>query len=280
MINIEMMRLLFIISLIVLPFFSLHSEQLTKEQAVSYREEGYRLQSMGDLNGALTYYEKAAQMYPNYAEAYNDIGVVYEALGDNDKALSMYLKTLEINPEYLPAYTNLAFLYERRGEIENATTYWKKRYMAGQQGDYWWEVSRQHLLKLGTYPEVRKADLEEKAARLSRELIYVREQDRLKVIEEAKLHLDLGNNAFAAKDYETAAKEFRTVLSLNVDDDDLVATARKLYDQAERFRLRQSAYVNTKNALDYIEKDDFLSAGDKLKNALSAVFHITQEKDF
>ena len=270
------MRILLIFSLLLLSLFFSHADNITNDEARAYREQGYRMQTVGDLKGALIYYEKAAQMDPHYAEVHNDLGVLYESMGNEDQALAMYKKVLDIDPDYLPTYTNLAFLYEKRGEIENATLYWKKRYLAGEQGDYWWEVSRQHLLKLGTYPEVKKAIMEKKAARLSRELIYKREQQRLVKIEEARLHFDLGNNAFIVKDYALALREFRTVLSLNVADDKLNSDARDLYEQSERFLLRQQAYVNTKNALDYIENDDFLSAADKLKDALAAVFRISQ----
>jgi tetratricopeptide (TPR) repeat protein len=233
---------------------------------------------MGDLPGALMYYQKAAQMDPHYAEVRNDLGVVYEAMGDLDNALAMYKSVLEIDPNYLPAYTNLAFCYEKKGDIKNATFYWKKRYEMGQEGDYWWEVSRQHLLKLGTYPQVRKQMLEEKAARLSREYLYKREQERLKLIEEARLHFDIGDKAFKERDYEVASKEFRTVLSLNPPDEELVNKAQELYKQTQRLHLREQAYVNTKNALDYINKGDYLSAGNKLKDALTAVFSITREE--
>ena len=272
------MRVLLVVSLLLLPLFSSQALDAVNEQARAYREQGYRLQSIGDLAGALINYQKAVQMNPEYAEVYNDLGVVYESMGETDKALPMYKKVLEIDPNYMPTYTNLAFLYEKKGDIENATLYWKKRYLAGEQGEYWWEVSRQHLLKLGTYPEVRKAVLEQEAAKLSRELIYKNEQERLKLAEEAKLHFDLGNNAFKVKDYQTAIKELNTVLSLNVPDEKMNATSRQLVEQAERLYLRDQAYVNTKNALDYMERDDYLSAGDKLKSALTAVFRITQKE--
>jgi len=278
MLKLKPMRILLIVSLFFLPFFSSQALDAVHEQARAYREQGYRLQSIGDLSGALINYQKAVQMDPQYAEVYNDLGVIYESMGDDEKALQMYKKVLEIEPDYLPAYTNLAFLYEKKGDIVNATLYWKKRYLAGERGEYWWEVSRQHLLKLGTYPEVRKAVLEQEAARLSRELIYKHEQERLKLMEEAKLHFDLGNVAFKAKDYETAIKELSTVVSLNVPDKKMNDTSRQLIEQAERLHLRNQAYTDTKNALDYIERDDYLSAGDKLKSALTAVFRITQKE--
>lgn len=272
------MKILLAIFILLFPFYVCLADNLIDSHARDYREEGYRLQSMGDLRGAMMYYQKAAQMDPHFAEVRNDLGVVYEALGDPDNALAMYKQVLEIQPGYLPAYTNLAFIYEKKGDIKNATLYWKKRYELGQEGDYWWEVSRQHLLKLGTYPQVRKEIMEEKAARLSREYIYKREQERLKIVEEAQLHFDIGDKAFKERDYEIARKEFRTVISLNPPDKDLIDKAQKFYQEADRLYLREQAYTNTKDALDYMNKGDYLSAGGKLKDALTAVFSVTREE--
>jgi len=171
----------------------------------------------------------------------------------------------------------LAFLYERKGDIENATLFWSKRYEAGDEGDYWWEVSRQHLLKLGTYPQVRQEMLEREAAKLSRELIYQNEQKRLKSLEEAHLHFDVGNRAFIEGDYEVAVKEFMTVLYLNPPDEDLKIETRDLYEQAERLYLRNQALVSTQNALDYMDRGDYASAGKRLKDALSTITSITQK---
>jgi len=188
----------------------------------------------------------------------------------------MYKRVLEMNPGYLPAYTNLAFFYERTGDIKNATHYWIKRYELGEDGDYWRTVAQQHLLKLGSYPQVRQEMLEREAAQLSRELMYKNEQERLKSLEEAQLHFDVGNRAFIEGDYELAAKEFTTVLYLNPSDEDLKLKTREMYEKAERLYLRNEALVNAQRALDYIDEGDYPAAGKRLKDALSAVSSITQ----
>jgi tetratricopeptide (TPR) repeat protein len=277
MLKLNLMRNLFIFLFLIFPLFFSQAANLVKDDAIAYRDEGYRLQALGDLKTALVYYQKAVQMDPHFAEAYNDIGVVYESLGDDESAVDMYKKVLSIDPGYLPAYTNLAFAYERKGDVENATFYWTKRYEAGQEGDYWWEVSRQHLLKLGTYPQVRKEIMERKAAKLSQEVIYRNEQRRFQLLEEAESHFVIGNQAFIAGDYEVAIEELRTVLYLNPPDEGLKSRAREIYEEAERLYLRAQAFVNSKSALDYIDKGDYLSAQEKLKCALAAVSSITQK---
>ena len=270
------MKILLTIFLIFCPLLSSQAEDLSKKEAKRYRAEGFRYQSIGDLNSALISYQKSAHLDSTSAVTYNDIGVIYEAMGDEEKALENYKKAFEIDPNFLPVYTNLAFLYEQRGDIQKASLYWTKRYLSGQEGDYWWEVSRQHLLKLGTYPEIKRKMLEDRAALLSRELIYSRQQEVKKLNEKAKLHFDIGNKAFAEEDYEAALKQFKIVLALNPSDGELKDKTNELYQQTKRFYLEDSARANTNRALEFIEDGDYLSAGEELKEALSDVTRISR----
>ncbi|MDD5069228.1 MAG: tetratricopeptide repeat protein [Candidatus Omnitrophica bacterium] len=278
-----MKRLLIILVLFFFPLTFIHGEpavkvDVFKQQSRAYRQEGYKLQSRGDLQGALPFYQKAMEMDPSYVEAINDVGVVLEALGNQEGALNMYKQVLEVDSNYLPAYTNLAFLYEKRGDIKNATYYWKKRYQLGKAGDYWTEVSRQHLLKLGTYPEVRKDIMEESAQMISREVVYKREQERLQRIEEASLHYNIGAELMARGDYSQAVKELETALSISPPDNELKQKIVEMHKKADILNTKDLAMINTQEALNLIAQDNFLSAGEKLKNALSAVFRIAKDQ--
>ena len=272
------MRFFLIIFLSIFPLFSSQAESLLKEDAKAYREEGYRAQSLGNIESALSFYQKAAQMDPHYAQVYNDIGVIYENQGDIALAEKMYKKTLGIDPNFLSAYTNLAFIAEKKGNLKDASYYWQKRYELGQEGDYWWEISRQHLLKLGTYPGVKREMLEKKAAKLSGEIIIKNAEKKAAIIKEARLRFDIGNQSFIEKDYEGAIKEFEAIFLLNPEDEELLKKSLKLYKQAKRLYLRGAALAGVKNALEYIESDDHQSAEKKLKDTLEVISRITQEK--
>ena len=268
--------LIFVLSFcILIPLFG---ADVTKEEAIAYREEGYKLQAMGDLSGALSYYEKAVQIDPYYVEAYNDLGVVYESLGDDRSALSMYEETLKVNPFYLPAHTNLAFFYERQGDIEKATEHWVRRYELGKKGEYWNEVALQHLMRLGTYPKVKKEWLEKAAARLSKDIAYEREQKRLKLNEEARLHFDIGQELFRRGEYAQAKKELEIAGDLNPSDDDLRLRIFDFYKKAFHMQKRAEALAFAEHAVAYLKSDNFISAGDKLKDALTAVLQVAQER--
>lgn len=248
-----------------------------KERAREYRSEGYKLQSVGEIGRALPLYQKAIELDPLYAEAYNDIGVIYEKQGRLYDAEEYYKKALEINPDFMPVHTNLAFLYEAMGNIGKATYHWEQRYIRGQKGEYWHEVARQHLVTLGTYPEIRRERLEREAADLSRRLAYKREQERLEVLDEAKLYFSLGRQAFQEGAYANAIKNMNTVLSLDPADYKLQDKARSIIRESEHLRIRQIAFTNARDALEFIRHDDYGSAVERLQEALSASLRITRE---
>ena len=271
-------RLLLFFIFLSFPFsaFSIHPD--LKEQARAYREEGYRLQSMGKVEEALSLYIKAINMDPFYKEAYNDAGVVYESTGDLQKAEQMYLKAVDIDSSYPAPYANLGFLYEKLGQPKQAAFYWKKRIELGPSGDYWREKAWEHLQKLGSiYPEIRQGIMEEQAARLSRELVYKREQERLEVVEEAKLHFNLGFEAFTKGAYEEAAKEMLTVVDLNPADEKLLSDAKKYLKISQESNLRKNIQGYLENGLNYLEEKDYLSLMQELRKALAIVSEIPRE---
>lgn len=116
-----------------------------QEQAKKYRELGLECQRMGNLAEALSFYQKAVAMYPDFAVAYNDIGVIYETMGSFDWAEENYLKSIKIDPAYSSAYTNLALLYEGRRNLEKAAFYWGKRVEVGAQDDPWTQKASNRL---------------------------------------------------------------------------------------------------------------------------------------
>jgi tetratricopeptide (TPR) repeat protein len=272
------MRSLLVVVLSFSLLIPLFGSEIMKGEAIAYREKGYKLQAMGDFAQALSYYQKAIQIDPLYVEVLNDLGVVYENLADDECALNMYQEALRLNPRYRPAHTNLAFFYERKGNIDKATEHWARRYELGEEGEYWREVALQHLLRLGTYPEAKKDWLERAAARLSQELMHKREQEGLKLIEEAKLHFDIAKRMFMKGDYARALKELEAAGDLNPPDEDLRVKIFDLYKKSFRMQKKAEAVAFTQDALTYLHSDSLISAGDKLKDALRAVIQVAQER--
>ena len=168
-------------------------------------------------------------------------------------------------------------LSERQGKVKDATYYWGKRYSLGVEGEYWREIARQHLMQLGTYPDSHKEFLELEAARMSKDIVSARAQQRSQDTVKAKSHYDLGASLFVKGDYLEAVKEFEQAKKFEIDDKVLESKIQEYYLKSKRSYMRQQAVTYIQNALANVQKDDFLSAGEDLKNALSAVFRISQQ---
>jgi tetratricopeptide (TPR) repeat protein len=123
------------------------------EQAVEYRNKGYEVQKLGDIDKAIEYYQKAISINPYYATPHNDLGILYEEKGWFDRAETHYQKAIQIDPNYLSTYSNLALLYENRNEKDKASFYWMKRFKLGDPEDPWTQRAKERLRKLGLLDE-------------------------------------------------------------------------------------------------------------------------------
>ena len=137
---------------------SLVTASSLREEAVSYRAQGYDAQQRGDKVAALAFYRKAAALDPAYPAPQNDVGVLLEEQGRFEEAERSYLQALTLNPNYAEAHANLAMLYERMGNKEKAIVHWLKRYELGDSHDPWTARAEERLVALGilkTYPGMK-----------------------------------------------------------------------------------------------------------------------------
>lgn len=129
-----------------------------REEAISYRTQGYEAQRRGDHASALSLYQKSAALDPNYPTPLNDMGVILEEQGRLEDAEQAYRQALNLNPSYLEAHANLAMLYERMGKKEQAIFHWLKRYQLGDARDPWTARAEERLVALDvlkTYPGMK-----------------------------------------------------------------------------------------------------------------------------
>ncbi|MDO8602625.1 MAG: tetratricopeptide repeat protein [Candidatus Omnitrophota bacterium] len=117
--------------------------------AEAYRIKGYDAQQRGDIDTAIEWYQKAANLMPDYAAPHNDLGILFETKGWLDRAEAEYEKAIAIDPNYKEVHTNLALLYERKGELEKAALHWMRRYKLGSPEDPWTQEAKNRLEKLG-----------------------------------------------------------------------------------------------------------------------------------
>lgn len=75
---------------------------------------------LGRSAQAISHYERAIELDPQYAKAYNNRGGVHLALGQYTEAISNFNRAIELDPEYGSAYHNRANAYLGSGQYAQA----------------------------------------------------------------------------------------------------------------------------------------------------------------
>ena len=106
-----------------------------KEGSKSYssNKEALELYSKGldeakkeNCKKAISYYEQAVKIDPEFAFAWDNMGICYRRLENYDKALEAYKKSLEIDPEGLMPLQNIAIVYQYKKEYNKAIEAYEK----------------------------------------------------------------------------------------------------------------------------------------------------------
>jgi protein O-GlcNAc transferase len=93
-------------------------------QARQICDLGAILQEKGQLDDAITYYQKALQLNPNHAVAFYNLASAYHKKGQSEKAIIYYQKVLQLDQNAF-AYNNLGTILQEKGELNEAITCYK-----------------------------------------------------------------------------------------------------------------------------------------------------------
>jgi len=88
--------------------------------AYVYYDLGNLYSEKHELEKAVSNYYKAIEIKSDFAEAYNNIGNIYVRKNDLDKAILNYTKAIEIKPVLIEAYTNRGYIYQIKGNLNEA----------------------------------------------------------------------------------------------------------------------------------------------------------------
>lgn len=119
------LRVIGLTCLICLPVAQLRAAGL-REEAHTYRTEGYNLQRAGDVDGAAAAYQKAIALDPTYPTPHNDLGIIFQQRGELERAKTAFQQAVELDASYAEAYANLALVYEQLGDRDQAIRAWTK----------------------------------------------------------------------------------------------------------------------------------------------------------
>lgn len=74
----------------------------------------------GDVPAALTHYEAALALDPNFADAWEGLSMALADLERWPEAIAAALKVVELTPDEQLAYTNVSRIYQRAGDVPEA----------------------------------------------------------------------------------------------------------------------------------------------------------------
>jgi tetratricopeptide (TPR) repeat protein len=93
--------------------------------AITETNLAVELQAEGRPRDAVTHYQRAIAMQPDYAPAYNNLGVAQRASGEVDNAIASYRQAMAIRPEYPDAHYNLANALLDKNKAEEAAEHFR-----------------------------------------------------------------------------------------------------------------------------------------------------------
>ncbi|HXH18908.1 MAG TPA: tetratricopeptide repeat protein, partial [Chitinophagales bacterium] len=99
-----------------------YANELMKEKAMKAPtdEEKNRL-----LDVSIREYNKALEIFPDYADAYGQRGLAYYRKGESDKAEADYKRAIELEVGQWKVYNNLGVIYGERNNLPEAMKYFK-----------------------------------------------------------------------------------------------------------------------------------------------------------
>ena len=95
---------------------------LASSGAAFYNKRGWDFYQKRDYDKAISDYNEAIRLDPNYARAYNNRGIVYGDKKEYDKAISDFNEAITLNPNYAKAYYNRGVAYRKKGNNAQALT--------------------------------------------------------------------------------------------------------------------------------------------------------------
>ena len=90
------------------------------KNAGPYLSRGNAYKEQGNIQQAISDFNKAIEIDPNYVDAYNNRGNVYCQQGNFTQAISDFNKAIEINPNFGEAYNNRGNVYYQQGNFTQA----------------------------------------------------------------------------------------------------------------------------------------------------------------
>ena len=92
----------------------------------AYNNMGMAFAKQKSFDMAITHYNKALEINPDFANTYYNLGNVFLRRGELDKAIKHYTKALDLAPDLPEAHLNMGNALLKQGKLEQAIAYYNK----------------------------------------------------------------------------------------------------------------------------------------------------------
>jgi tetratricopeptide (TPR) repeat protein/beta-lactamase regulating signal transducer with metallopeptidase domain len=203
------------------------------EDAATYSSRGNAYLKKGQIDKAISNFNKAIGLSDKDATLYLLRGNAYIDKKNYDQAINDYSKAIELNPEYAAAYNNRGYLYHIKQEYKKAIDDYSKGikinpefiYAYYNRGNAYY-AKRQYRKAISDYSKIIKINSGISLAYAARGSIYYQRRSYRKAIldctkalelndKDARIYLLRGNAYRAKRKYEQAINDYNKVVELN-----------------------------------------------------------------
>ena len=103
-----------------------HALRLKPDFALAHYDLGVALMEQGRPEQAIGQYEQALRIKPDYAEAQHNLGVVLMSKGKLQEAIGHYEQALRIKSDYTEAHNNLGVALAQQDKLQEAIGHWEQ----------------------------------------------------------------------------------------------------------------------------------------------------------
>ena len=100
--------------------------KLMPDDAEAHLNLGVALKNAGQLDQAVTGYQRALALKSNYAEAHSNLGNALKDLGRLDEAVASYRRALKIKPDSADTHNNLGITLKGLGQLNDAVASYRR----------------------------------------------------------------------------------------------------------------------------------------------------------
>jgi Flp pilus assembly protein TadD len=108
-----------------------HTLVCTTDNDATHNNLGTFLVQEGRVDEAISHFQKALEIRPDYAEAQCNLGLALFQKGRVDDAIAQYQKALQIKPDFAEAHFNLGNALLQKGKADEAVTHFQTALQIG-----------------------------------------------------------------------------------------------------------------------------------------------------